>query len=143
MGRTCTICRSEHRAQIDAALIQGAGYREIAENYGLSLSATARHKTEHLPAQLQQHQESISKRLERMTTKALVMLDGAMGDSDGGRDIRAAAVLTKFLAIFASQRQLEPETQEQQFSRWLQEHPDLRRSYADWLIEHQGTDASG
>jgi hypothetical protein len=54
MPRRCTVCRHEDRAHIDAALLSGAPFRDIAGRHGLSKSALERHKADHLPVHLAQ-----------------------------------------------------------------------------------------
>ena len=55
MPRRCTICAHPDRAAIDQALVAGgAGYRNIAERFGLSTTAVYRHKQAHLPQGLVQ-----------------------------------------------------------------------------------------
>jgi hypothetical protein len=44
MGMTCLICRSEKRNEINLALVQGMGMREIVKQYGASLGALSRHR---------------------------------------------------------------------------------------------------
>src|SRR5712691_8802315 len=51
MPRTCTICRHEHRREIDAALVAGEAFRHIATRYDTSTGALQRHK-EHLSGKL-------------------------------------------------------------------------------------------
>lgn len=51
-GRPCTVCRSNHRAEIDLALVTCLKTRAIAETYGVSEQALRRHRRRHLsPAQ--------------------------------------------------------------------------------------------
>lgn len=50
MPRTCTICAHPSRAAIDAALVAGDAFRNIAERFGTSATALHRHKADHLPA---------------------------------------------------------------------------------------------
>ncbi len=52
MPRTCTICTHPERAAIDAALIAGEPYRNIAERHGVSVGALFRYKSDRLPAAL-------------------------------------------------------------------------------------------
>jgi len=50
MGRKCTVCLRLDRKEIDqASLAYGSSLREVAERYGLSYSAMARHREKHLP----------------------------------------------------------------------------------------------
>jgi hypothetical protein len=52
MARKCTICTHPNRHGIDKAIVSGTTYREIADSYGLSISAVGRHRLVHLPANL-------------------------------------------------------------------------------------------
>jgi hypothetical protein len=45
---SCRVCKSEHRGEIEQALANGLGVREIAKMFGLSKSAVHRH-TMHVP----------------------------------------------------------------------------------------------
>lgn len=49
MPRTCTVCTHAERASIDAALVAGEAFRNIAKQRGVSAAAIFRHKGEHLP----------------------------------------------------------------------------------------------
>lgn len=48
MPRTCTICRHKRHEQINAALIAGEPFRDIARQYRTTKDALTRHKEEHL-----------------------------------------------------------------------------------------------
>lgn len=52
MPRRCTICDHPDRDAIDAALVAGDAYRNIAERFGTSTTALVRHKSDHVPAHL-------------------------------------------------------------------------------------------
>lgn len=52
MPRSCSVCSSPDRAQIDRQLVAGVPYRNIAERSGMSLGALFRHRGEHLTEQL-------------------------------------------------------------------------------------------
>ncbi len=51
MPRTCTICSHPDHAIIDAALLAGTPFRNIAEQHAVSVGALFRHR-DHLPATL-------------------------------------------------------------------------------------------
>lgn len=70
MPRTCSICNHAQHAEIDALLIQGDAFREIAKQYGTSSTALHRHKTEHLPAAVikAENQEAIRRSDELLAT---------------------------------------------------------------------------
>ena len=48
MGRRCTICMHESAETIDAALVSGTPYRNIAEQHGLAATSVHRHAKHHL-----------------------------------------------------------------------------------------------
>ena len=52
MARVCTICVHPDRAAIESALVEGLPYRDMARRFALPKDATARHKSDHLPAAL-------------------------------------------------------------------------------------------
>jgi hypothetical protein len=62
------VCSHIKRFDIDAALVAGEAYRNIAERFGTSTTALVRHKTDHLPASL-----SKAKKVEE-TTQADTLL---------------------------------------------------------------------
>lgn len=45
MPRTCTACTSPQRQAIDAAIVAGTSFRNIAERFGTSVAAIFRHKS--------------------------------------------------------------------------------------------------
>jgi predicted DNA-binding protein YlxM (UPF0122 family) len=55
--RVCTICAHSQRPAIDAALVAGGSFRDIAGRFGLSRSAVHRHR-EHIPAALTQAKQA-------------------------------------------------------------------------------------
>jgi hypothetical protein len=57
MTRTCTVCQHAERAAIDAALVAGAPYRNIAQQFDVGYTAVARHK-EHIGAAIVASQEA-------------------------------------------------------------------------------------
>jgi len=52
MSRTCTICSHEKRGDIEAAVVAGTSYRDIARRFETSKDAIARHASEHIRASL-------------------------------------------------------------------------------------------
>jgi hypothetical protein len=52
MGRRCTVCAHEARADIDAALLEGTSEDEIAGCTGLARTSLQRHAKNHLPQAL-------------------------------------------------------------------------------------------
>lgn len=58
MPRTCTICTSEHRSEIDRALVRRSSFRDISRQYEVSKDALSRHAQEHLPDKLRRAEEA-------------------------------------------------------------------------------------
>lgn len=58
MPRVCTVCASDQRADIDAALVSGAPNRTIASQYHVTEQSIRRHKADHLPAALTKAQDA-------------------------------------------------------------------------------------
>jgi hypothetical protein len=50
--RTCTVCSSTRRLEIDAALLSGAAFRHIAQRFRLGAWCVYRHKRQHLAVHL-------------------------------------------------------------------------------------------
>jgi hypothetical protein len=49
MTRRCSICDHPKLVEINKSLVEGGPYRVIAKQFGISSSATLRHKNKHLP----------------------------------------------------------------------------------------------
>ena len=85
MPRTCTICRHDHRADIESALVQRQAFRTIADQFGVSKTALLRHFGDHLPAALLQahqaadvaHADAILSQVQDLRDKALAILKKA------------------------------------------------------------------
>jgi hypothetical protein len=73
MARVCTICKHPKREEIEAAIIDRASFRDIAERFGTSKTAVFRHSGEHLPAAL-----TAAKKAEEVT-RADTLLDRIEG----------------------------------------------------------------
>jgi hypothetical protein len=58
MPRTCTICGHAERSAIEAALVAGTPYRDIALRFRAGVMAVQRHASEHVKAQIAQHKEA-------------------------------------------------------------------------------------
>lgn len=57
MPRKCTVCNHGQVGEINQALLDGASFRNVAENFSLSITALHRHK-QHIPADLTKAQEA-------------------------------------------------------------------------------------
>lgn len=53
MGRACSVCTHDDRQAIDEALVSGTPYRNLAEQFSVSLAALSRHRSDHVSAALQ------------------------------------------------------------------------------------------
>lgn len=98
MGRTCTICTSDRRSEIDAALVSGTSYRSVAARYGVATSALGRHRRAHLSAALvavaaqrnEDHAATLVDRIERLIARTERLLTAA--EQSGGVTTALAAV---------------------------------------------------
>lgn len=88
MPRRCSICSHAQRGAIDEALATSPdSIRDIAGRFGLSKTAVARHKAEHLPAHLTKAAEaqevasasSLLEQMQALQARTLAIL-GAAGD---------------------------------------------------------------
>lgn len=73
MARICTICKHPKRGEIEAAIIDRASFRNIAERFAMSTTAVFRHAGKHLPAAL-----TVAKKAEEVT-RADTLLDRIEG----------------------------------------------------------------
>ena len=106
MPRSCTICHHVQRAEIDAALVAGGSYRDIAGQFHMSKTAVARHASEHISTAIAKSQEAreeahaldVVRQLKAInaTTVAILREARAEGDPD-----------TALKAIDRIQRQIE------------------------------------
>jgi hypothetical protein len=88
--RTCTVCVSPEREQIDKALIDNAPFRVIARQFGISKDAVRRHKETHLPRALVQskeirevaHADDLVQQMADLTASALRILKNAEKEKD-------------------------------------------------------------
>jgi len=52
MARACSVCNHPDRTAIDARLVTGASFRDVARQYGLGKDAVGRHRGAHVSAAL-------------------------------------------------------------------------------------------
>ncbi|HEY1387189.1 MAG TPA: hypothetical protein VGF38_01495 [Ktedonobacterales bacterium] len=76
MPRTCTVCSHSQRAQIDAALVSGTPYRDIAGRFQVSKTAVERHR-EHIPVAISKSQEAREEAQALDVVKQLQAINGA------------------------------------------------------------------
>ena len=110
MPQTCTICRHKDREAIDQEILAGDPLRNIAEQFGISLTALHRHKQSDIPAALTQAKqaaeetqaETLFDRLRELNRETAAIL----------REARALATRDNDLALKAiarAEKQLELE----------------------------------
>lgn len=100
MPRTCTICRNTEREAIDAELVRGTPYRNIAARGAVSTSALVRHRG-HIAAAVTaaaetfEHERgaSLLEKIHAMEAEAKRL--GAKAESEG--DLRAALLALREL----------------------------------------------
>lgn len=51
-GRPCAVCTHANRDEIDAAIVDGAAFRNVASRYGMSPPAVLRHRNGHMAERL-------------------------------------------------------------------------------------------
>ncbi len=94
MSRRCTICTHQERSDIDRALVVGEKYRNIAEQFHVSLAPLVRHRDDHIPAALVKaknaadaaHADSLLAQVVDLRDKAL----GVLTKAESSDDLRAA-----------------------------------------------------
>ena len=113
MPRRCSVCSSEHRNDVDRALVAGASYRDIAGQFGLSTSAVHRHAQAHLPraaadaARVAEQGRATDLTLEvrELKGRAMAVLDRAEGLGHLGDAIKAIGEARHAISLLA---RLEP-----------------------------------
>ena len=155
MPRKCSVCHHDDRDAIDAAVIGGAAYRDVARRYDLSKDAVARHRESHLsPALVALEAEreadggrTAHDRLEGLYLKAERILAAAMADGKPSVSLAAIRELRQtceLLAKLTGELDDRPVTVNVLTSpEWLQvrgavlgalaAHPEAQRSVADAL----------
>lgn len=82
----CTACTHPEREALDRDIVAGVSLRNIAAQYGLSLSAVARHRREHVAADLERagldRAEALAGHLRELYTRAVEILDQAEAAGD-------------------------------------------------------------
>jgi len=112
MPRTCTVCRSTDRRKVDAAVLQGLPYRDIANIFSLSRSAVDRHADKHIPKRLAtSHRareladaQQLADQLEFIERHTRSILDEARGAGKSPR--RDASVALRAIARLERQAEL-------------------------------------
>ena len=107
MPRVCTVCSNRKRSEIDAALLSGAPFRNIAQRFRLGAWSIYRHQQEHLPAHLlkaRELQESenasdLIRRLRDIHKMTQAILARALTKNDGDLALKAINRLEKQLEL--------------------------------------------
>ncbi len=94
MPRKCTICTHAKRAEINRALVAGEKYRNIAEQFRVTLAPLVRHRDDHIPAALVKAKEAaevaqadnLLAQVCDLRDRAVVILDKA----EAADDLRSA-----------------------------------------------------
>ncbi len=90
MSRTCTICEHPNRDEIDHLIVNGNTFRNIAEQFSLSLGAIHRHKSDHLSQTLTKakeaeevaHADNLLEQVRGLQERALEILSKAEEEGD-------------------------------------------------------------
>jgi len=85
MGRTCTICSHEKRAEIDIDIASGKSYRVISRQFSIGHDSIQRHASEHIQETIKQtqvakeeaHGLDVVKQLQIINTITLAILQEA------------------------------------------------------------------
>ena len=108
MPRVCTVCSHSEREEIDAALIEGAALRNIAQRFGTSPTALHRHK-DHIPQHLAKatdaaevaQADSLLDKLQRLSAETLAILTEARLEGENSLALQAIARAEKQLELQA------------------------------------------
>ncbi len=108
MARLCTACAHDQTEAISLELLQHVPMRDVAQKYGLSLSAVARHKA-HIPAQLavSKEAETVAKvdnvimRIRELDTRADDIYKQASTANDGALALKALRELRGITELYA------------------------------------------
>lgn len=101
MPRDCTVCNHPERVTLDAALVEGRSYRDVARQFGVSKDAVARHHRAHVSPALVRVVErrearlaergpaSVLERLETLYERAVGILDRAEAAGQTAQELGA------------------------------------------------------
>ena len=99
MPRTCLVCCSPQRLEIDAALLSGTSYRSIAKRFTTPPSSVFRHKQDHLSTALVKAKDAaevlsadrLIEHLQSLREETLDVLEVAKQSQDSPMRLRAIA----------------------------------------------------
>ena len=101
MPRACTVCDHPDRVALDAGLVGGRSYRDVARQWGVSKDAVARHHRAHVSPALvrvverrearlaERGPRSVLERLETLYERAVGILDRAEGAGQTAQELGA------------------------------------------------------
>jgi hypothetical protein len=149
MPRSCTICDSDHRQEIDRDLVHGRGLRTIAHTYGVGEYSVRRHRREHLHEVLAKGYTAEEatradellldvRRLQEKTVSTLLKAEAAGEYAVLLRAVREARENIELLARLRGELDTRPVINLVLSSEWLElralivaalePHPDARES---------------
>src|SRR5262245_16604653 len=117
MPKECSVCNHPEREEINATLLAKASVRDVSRRFGVSKSAADRHKRGCLP-QIQERGRELRSaeglvpmlrpdqstpyidRIERVTDKMEMIMDGAIRRADDKLAIMAGREVTRNLELF-------------------------------------------
>lgn len=108
MGRLCSACAHPQTEAISLELLQHVPLRRIADKFGLSLSAVARHKS-HVPASLAKTEEAqhvaeagnVMRRIAELDQRADEIYRQASEGNDPALALKALKELREVTALYA------------------------------------------
>ncbi len=109
MPRTCTICSHAQRATIEAAIVAGTPYRDIALHFSVGHMSVARHADGHIQEAIKHAQEAkdeaqaldVVKQLKVINTVTLAILTEARAAKENGLALSAVDRVMKQLELQA------------------------------------------
>lgn len=127
MARGCTICSSQNRASIEAALSNGDSTRKVANAYAVTQSAVMRHKVNCRVSALTKQVERRAERIDVLANLVLLADDAARAQFAAEREEKwgiVAALIGKRREVLDSIHALQgPEEADRDFTRdprWLE-----------------------
>ena len=111
MARSCSICSHPNRPEIEADLVRGTPFRNIAERFGTSTGAVFRHRA-HVSGTLAKARDAVEAsrgddllgRVQHLVSEADAILREARGVGEGRNPelaLKAIDRLTKLTELFA------------------------------------------
>lgn len=158
MPRRCTVCDHSERGEIEAALVSGEPYRDIARQYSVSKDALARHRTEHIPEHLAKAQDAaevaeaddLLGKVRELQSRTEKILEAAERDGElrtALAAIREARGLLELLGKLAGELQTAPTVSitiaahvQQTILAALESYPEAKLAVADALGELESRD---